>query len=80
MTNQVGLDVPRKTTVLCVVDGGGHLLWCGECTSSPDQICSQCCAGPDASIGIETVELQAQRRASVSSRRTRGAAGPAGAA
>ena len=24
-------------------------------------------AGPDASIGIETVELQAQRRASVSS-------------
>ena len=38
MTNYVGLDVSQKTTVLCVVDGEGHRLWRGECTSSPDQI------------------------------------------
>src|SRR5262245_19329979 len=38
MTKYVGLDVSQKTTVLCVVDGEGHRLWRGECTSSPDQI------------------------------------------
>ena len=26
MYDAVGLDVSQKTTVLCVVDGGGHLL------------------------------------------------------
>jgi hypothetical protein len=38
MTKYVGLDVSQKTTVLCIVDGEGHRLWRGECTSSPDQI------------------------------------------
>jgi len=38
MANYVGLDVSQKTTMLCVVDGEGHRLWRGECTSSPDQI------------------------------------------
>jgi transposase len=56
MTNYVGLDVSQKTTVLCVIHGGGHRLWRGECTSSPDKILRAVLqhAGPDASIGIET--------------------------
>jgi hypothetical protein len=29
MTNYVGLDVSQKTTVLSVVDDGGHRLWRG---------------------------------------------------
>jgi transposase len=56
MTKYVGLDVSQKTTVLCIVDGEGHRLWRGECTSSPDQIVHTVLqhAGAGASIGIET--------------------------
>ena len=56
MTKYVGLDVSQKTTVLCVVDGEGHRLWRGECTSSPDQIVHTVLqhAGAGASIGLET--------------------------
>jgi transposase len=56
MTKYVGLDVSQKTTVLCIVDGEGHRLWRGECTSSPDQIVHTVLrhAGAGASIGLET--------------------------
>jgi len=56
MTKYVGLDVSQKTTVLCIVDGEGHRLWRGECTSSPDQIVhtvlQHAGAGAGASIGV----------------------------
>jgi transposase len=56
MTKYVGLDVSQKTRVLCIVDGEGHRLWRGECTSSPDQIVHTVLqhAGAGASIGLET--------------------------
>jgi transposase len=56
MTNYVGVDVSQKTTTLCIVDGYGHRLWRGECTSSPQQIAHAVRqhAGADARIGIET--------------------------
>ena len=56
MTKYVDLDVSQKTTVLCIVDGEGHRLWRGECTSSPDQIVHTVLqhAGAGASIGVET--------------------------
>jgi transposase len=56
MTKYVGLDVSQRTTALCIVDGEGHRIWRGECTSSPDQIVHTVLqqAGAGASIGIET--------------------------
>ena len=35
MTNHVGLDVSQKTTVLCVVDGGGHHFGAGNAPHRP---------------------------------------------
>jgi transposase len=73
MTNYVGLDVSQKTTVLCVVDGEGHRLWRGECTSSPDQILRAVLqhAGRDASIGIETGPITRCRPPPATRRRRR---------
>ncbi|MGO9945486.1 MAG: hypothetical protein ACLPWG_01370, partial [Steroidobacteraceae bacterium] len=56
MSIYVGVDVSQETTTLCIVDGYGHRLWRGECTSSPQQIAHDVLqhAGADARTGIET--------------------------
>lgn len=36
MTIYAGLDVSDKTTHVCVVDGGGGLVWRGECATDPE--------------------------------------------
>ena len=38
MQHYVGLDVSQKTTVICVVDGGGRRLWRGVCPTDPEQV------------------------------------------
>src|SRR3569623_2960538 len=35
MTIYAGLDVSDKTTHVCVVDGGGALMWSGVCATDP---------------------------------------------
>jgi transposase len=38
MTIYAGLDVSDKTTHVCVVDGGGALMWRGVCATDPEAI------------------------------------------
>jgi transposase len=38
MEQYVGLDVSQEQTSVCVVDGGGQVIWEGKCTSSPEAI------------------------------------------
>jgi transposase len=47
--------LPRRTTAICV-DEGGRRLWRGECHTQPDEIAALVCrhAGADVRIGIET--------------------------
>ena len=33
-----GLDVSQEQTSVCVVDGGGKVIWEGKCTSTPEAI------------------------------------------
>lgn len=35
METGVGLDVSQKSTVVCVTDKAGNLVWCGTVTSHP---------------------------------------------
>src|SRR3954471_2226918 len=38
MEQYVGLDVSQEQTSICVVDGGGKVIWEGKCTSTPEAI------------------------------------------
>jgi len=38
MEQYVGLDVSQEQTSVCVVDGGGRVIWEGKCTSTPEAI------------------------------------------
>src|SRR4051795_7199752 len=38
MEQYVGLDVSQEQTSVCVVDGGGKVIWEGKCTSTPEAI------------------------------------------
>jgi hypothetical protein len=38
MEQYVGLDVSQEQTSVCVVDGGGKVIWEGQCTSTPEAI------------------------------------------
>ena len=35
MEQYVGLDVSQEQTSVCVVDGGGKVIWEGKCASTP---------------------------------------------
>jgi transposase len=35
----VGLDVSLETTLICVVDRDGIVIWRGKCATDPDAIC-----------------------------------------
>jgi transposase len=38
MTIYAGLDISDKTTHLCVIDGGGAIMWRGVCATDPEAI------------------------------------------
>ena len=48
MEKYVGLDVSQEQTSVCVVDGGGKVIWEGKCTSTPEAIA----AGTVARLGV----------------------------
>src|SRR5258708_32832267 len=56
MALYVGLDVPKETAAICVVDHGGQRIWRGECRTLPHEIAAVILrhAGDNAQIGIET--------------------------
>src|SRR5689334_4930105 len=59
MEQYVGLDVSQEQTSVCVVDGGGKVIWEGKCTSTPEAIAATLCArAPEAMrIGLESGPL-----------------------
>src|ERR1044071_8643845 len=59
MEQYVGLDVSQEQTLVCVVDGGGKVIWEGKCVSAPEAIAATLCArAPEAvRIGLESGPL-----------------------
>ena len=56
MEQYVGLDVSQEQTSVCVVDGGGKVIWEGKCTSTPEAIAATIrTRAPEAvRIGLES--------------------------
>src|SRR5690349_10718186 len=61
MEQYVGLDVSQEQTSVCVVDGGGKVIWEGKCTSTPEAIAATLrTRAPEAMrIGLESGPLSA---------------------
>jgi hypothetical protein len=61
MEQYVGLDVSQEQTSVCVVDGGGKVIWEGKCTSTPEAIAATIrMRAPEAArIGLESGPLSA---------------------
>ncbi len=61
MEQYVGLDVSQEQTSVCVVDGGGKVIWQGKCASTPEAIVATIRArAPEAvRIGLESGPLSA---------------------
>jgi transposase len=61
MEQYVGLDVSQEQTSVCVIDGGGQVIWEGKCTSSPEAIAATIGRrAPEAvRIGLESGPLSA---------------------
>jgi len=61
MEQYVGLDVSQEQTSVCVVDGGGKVIWEGKCASTPEAIAAILrTRGPEAvRIGLESGPLSA---------------------
>jgi transposase len=61
MEQYVGLDVLQEQTLVCVVEGGGQVIWEGKCTSSPEAIAATLrTRAPEAvRIGLESGPLSA---------------------
>src|SRR5215208_1625931 len=57
----VGLDVSQEQTSVCVVDGGGKVIWEGKCASTPEAIAATIgTRAPEAvRIGLESGPLSA---------------------
>src|SRR4051794_41908112 len=61
MEQYVGLDVSQEQTSVCVVDGGGKVIWEGKCASTPEAIAATIgTRAPEAvRIGLEGGPLSA---------------------
>ena len=61
MEQYVGLDVSQEQTSVCVVDGGGKVIWEGKCISTPEAIAATLrTRAPEAvRIGLESGPLSA---------------------
>ena len=61
MEQYVGLDVSQEQTSICVVDGGGKVIWEGKCASTPEAIAATIrTRAPEAArIGLESGPLSA---------------------
>src|SRR4051794_15352026 len=61
MEQYVGLDVSQEQTSVCVIDGGGKVIWEGKCTSTPEAIAVTIrTRAPEAvRIGLESGPLSA---------------------
>ena len=61
MEQYVGLDVSQEQTSVCVVDGGGKVIWEGKCASTPEAIAATIrTRAPEAvRIGLESGPLSA---------------------
>ncbi len=61
MEQYVGLDVSQEQTSVCVVDGGGKVIWEGKCASTPGAIAATLrTRAPEAvRIGLESGPLSA---------------------
>jgi transposase len=59
MEQYVGLDVSLEQTSVCVVDGGGKVIWQGKCASTPEAIAATIRAKAPAvvRIGLESGPL-----------------------
>src|SRR4051812_16995901 len=61
MEQYVGLDVSQEQTSVCVIDGGGKVIWEGKCASTPEAIAATIrTRAPEAvRIGLESGPLSA---------------------
>ena len=61
MEQYVGLDVSQEQISVCVVDGGGKVIWQGKCASTPEAIAATIgTRAPEAvRIGLESGPLSA---------------------
>src|SRR4051812_31978496 len=61
MEQYVGLDVSQEQSSVCVVDGGGKVIWEGKCASTPEAIAATIrTRAPEAvRIGLESGPLSA---------------------
>ena len=61
MEQYVGLDVSQGQTSVCVVDGGGQVIWEGKCASTPEAIATtlRTRAPEVVRIGLESGPLSA---------------------
>ena len=61
MEQYVGLDVSQEQTSVCVVDGGGQVIWEGKCASTPEAIAAtiRTRAPEVVRIGLESGPLSA---------------------
>ena len=61
MEQYVGLDVSQEQTSVCVVDGGGQVIWEGKCAATPEAIAAtlRTRAPEVVRIGLESGPLSA---------------------
>ncbi len=56
MAHSVGLDVPQRSTSICIIDERGGRVWRGKCATDPAAIAEtvRTRAGGPGRVGLET--------------------------